>query len=402
VRAGTLLALLVTIGGLAAPPARAEDPPLVNWPALLPALAPPFTESTFDLCPDGSPRCLDATLAEMRRRLAAHDAACSDHALFLRNYQMVTLFYQRLAGTGFFQDDAYVAREDAIFARLYFDAEDAWRGGDRERVPEAWRIAFQAADERAVQGAGNLMLGINAHVQRDQPYMIAGLGLVDPQGRSRKPDHDKFNELLNTAYDDVIAQAVEWDDPDLARYEVPGTQADNLALFQIVAGWREGVWRNAERLVRAHSDAERRLVAESIERNAAEWARWIREEFRYRGPFNRASRDALCPKRAQRAAAEQVAPAAPAGAERCDAAPAVRRRGRRILVTSPCGGDLVIARRMRDSRCRFVTRSGRLGAPRRCGRPTVLADVRRFGTRPLPPGAYVVRSGRQRWRLRLR
>ncbi|HEV2062405.1 MAG TPA: DUF5995 family protein, partial [Solirubrobacteraceae bacterium] len=304
-RGGRLL-LFVALSALIAPPlARAEDPPLVNWPALLPALAPPFTESTFDTCPDGSPSCLDHTLRELRRRVAGHDAVCSDNALFPRNYRLVTEFYQRLAGTGFFSDDTYVAREDAIFAELFFAAEDAWARGEHDKVPEAWRHAFEAADRKEVQGAGNLLLGINAHVQRDQPYMIAGLGLVAPDGSSRKPDHDKFNELLNLAYDDVVRQAVEWDDPELAKYEVPGTQADNFTLFQMIAGWREGVWRNAERLVRARSDEERRLVAESIERNAAEWARWIREEFRYRPglPFSRGPREALCPKRAAHAAA---------------------------------------------------------------------------------------------------
>ncbi|HEX2087412.1 MAG TPA: DUF5995 family protein [Solirubrobacteraceae bacterium] len=406
-RAGTVSVLLVAVLALAAAPAApAEDPPLVNWPALLPALAPPFTESTFDICPDASPRCLDATLAEMRRRLIEHDAACSDTALFVRNYQLVTRFYQRFAGTGFFADDAYVAREDAIFAQLYFDAEDAWRRGEHDRVPEAWRIAFEAADRKEVQGAGNLLLGINGHVQRDQPYMIAGLGLVDPQGRSRKPDHDKFNELLNTAYDDVIAQAVEWDDPDLAMYEVPGTQADNLALFQIIASWREGVWRNAERLVRARSDEERRLVAESIERNAAEWARWIREEFRYRGPFTRANRDALCAKRAERAAADRAALArdgAPPRRVACTALPAFRVRGDRIVARSPCGGRIAIFRVTGDRRCQFVTARGGLGAPRSCGRPRwAFARVGTFRTKALPPGRYVARGGGGTWRLRVR
>ena len=301
-------ALFVTLAALVvAPAAHAEDPPLVNWPALLPALAPPFTESTFDICRDGAPTCLDATLKELRRRIALHDQACDDNALFARNYRLVTDFYERIRGTGFFQDDVWVAREDAIFASLYFAAEDNWQRGDEDKVPEAWRIAFQAADDKAVQGAGNLLLGINAHVQRDQPYMIAGLGLVDANGTSRKPDHDKFNELLNTAYDDVFAQAIEWDDPDLAMYDVPGTQGDNLLAFQSIASWREGVWRNAERLVRAQSDEERKLVAESIERNAAMWAEWIKDTFRYGGPFTREHREALCPKRAEHAAAELAA-----------------------------------------------------------------------------------------------
>ena len=391
--------------------ARGEDPPLVNWPALLPALAPPFTESTFDICPDGSPRCLDATLAEMGRRLAGHDAACSDNALFIRNYQLVTRFYQDLAGTGFFQDDAYVAREDAIFAQLYFDAEDAWRAGDHARVPEAWRIAFDAADRKEVQGAGNLLLGINAHVQRDQPYMIAGLGLVDEQGRSRKADHDKFNELLNAAYDDVYGQAVEWDDPDMAFYDPKETQGDNLLAFQTIAGWREGVWRNAERLVSARTDEERRLVAEAIETNAAQWAQRIRDTFRYGGPFTRASREALCAKRAERAAAErralEDAARSNAGAPdrpRCTIRAPIEVRGRRISVGARCLSPIRVAifRRTADRRCRFVTARGGLGAKRRCSRTRWLRADPILRTRPLPPGRYVVRVGGDRRRVTVR
>ena len=54
-------------------------------------------------------------------------------------------------------------------------------------VPRAWAIAFGAADERAMSAAGNLALGINAHVQRDLPFVLAAIGLVKPDGSSRKP-----------------------------------------------------------------------------------------------------------------------------------------------------------------------------------------------------------------------
>src|SRR5688500_7091555 len=119
-RVGRMLALCALLALVAAPAAHAEDPPPVNWPALLPALAPGFTPNTFDICRDGSPGCLDHTLRELRMRIIGHDERCSDNALFARNYRLITDFYERFRGTGFFQDDLYVAREDAIFAELYF------------------------------------------------------------------------------------------------------------------------------------------------------------------------------------------------------------------------------------------------------------------------------------------
>jgi hypothetical protein len=280
---------------LTAPAASADDPPEVNWPTVLPALAVGFTPEVFDDCRDGSPECVERTLAEMDRRLAEMDARCDHNALFLRNYRLITQVYADLPAD-FFDDPRWLANEDAVFARLYFEALDAWRAGRHEDVPEAWRIAFGAADDRAVQGAGDLLLGINAHVQRDMPFLLAGLGLVAPDGTSRKPDHDRMNRVLNASYDDVVAQAIEQDDPDLATYDVPGT-ADGFLEVQLVTGWREGVWRNAERLVRAGSDAERRVVAASIEAQAAASARLMRTMFPIGGPFTGARRDALCVER---------------------------------------------------------------------------------------------------------
>ena len=64
-----------------------------------------------------------------------------------------------------------------------------------------------------------------------------------------------------------------------------------MAGLELVKGWRELVWRNAERLLNAEDDAERRQVAEQIQANAANWARGIAavEQNGYR-----ATRDEYC------------------------------------------------------------------------------------------------------------
>src|SRR5688572_7700069 len=100
-RKGITCAVAVLASALSAGGARAEDPPFVNWPSLLPSLATGFTPSTFAQCADGSPECVQATLAEMRRRLAVFDAACDHRALFMRNYITVTEHYAALP-PGFF------------------------------------------------------------------------------------------------------------------------------------------------------------------------------------------------------------------------------------------------------------------------------------------------------------
>lgn len=291
------LAALAAVLALALPAAAsAEDAPYVPLTSLFPALPGQFTPSTWDDCADGDPACVDATLDEMYRRYFDHlDADCHHNAVFSLTYIRVTEDYARAAEAEppFFEEPEFLAHEDAVFARLYFDALDAWaegRGGD---VPPAWRVAFETAAERAVPAIGDMLLGMNAHVNRDMPFMLAGLGLVKPDGSSRKRDHDAFNERLNQLYDDVIAEIARRFDPSTAMWDPPGI-ADNLAAFQILPLWREGVWRNAELLTLATTPQARAGVAQWIETYAFLQAQMIRTMLEYRGGQTSAERDAHC------------------------------------------------------------------------------------------------------------
>jgi hypothetical protein len=62
-------------------------------------------------------------------------------------------------------------------------------------------------------------------------------------------------------------------DPMLGAFNEPWNPIDNVAGLELVKTWREGVWRNAERLVNASTPTERRRVARQIEAHAAAWAR---------------------------------------------------------------------------------------------------------------------------------
>jgi hypothetical protein len=66
---------------------------------------------------------------------------------------------------------------------------------------------------------------------------------------------------------------------------------DDIGGLEMVKGWREGVWRNAERLLAARTALARRRVTDSIETNAATWARLIAAG---EVPGYRARRDAYC------------------------------------------------------------------------------------------------------------
>src|SRR5215213_1549855 len=245
--------------------ARADDPPYIGWTELLPGLTTAYNPSSENACTAGRTACVNAVIREMRRRFDPLAASCDHDSIFSLAYLRTTEEYRRtIEDPTFFEDTAFVNHEDAVFAGLYFDAYDAWHTGRRAAVPPAWDIAFDAAADHAMPASGNLSLGINAHVQRDLPFALAAIGLVKPDGTSRKTDHDRVNQFLNRVTDDLYAEIARRFDPTIDDSDLPGT-ADDAAVFQLIPTWREIAWRNAERLVGASTDEERAEVAASIE-----------------------------------------------------------------------------------------------------------------------------------------
>ncbi len=285
-----LAAALLTSTGAA----RADDPPYIGWSQLLPGLTTEFTPSSANDCAAGRTHCVDAVIREMQRRFDPLAESCDHASIFALAYLRTTEEYRRtIEDPTFFEDTPFVNHEDAVFARLYFDAYDAWRGGRTTDVPPAWAIAFRAGHDHTVSAEGNLSLGINAHVQRDLPFVLAGIGLVKPDGSSRKPDHDRVNVFLNRVTDDLYAEIARRFDPTIDDTDLPGT-ADDAGVFQVIPTWREIAWRNAERLVAATTAEQRAQVADSIEAYAASQAQSIRLAEAYPPLQNSASRDAYC------------------------------------------------------------------------------------------------------------
>ena len=275
--------------------AVAEDPPFVGWSSLLPTLALPYDVTSTDDCAAGRVQCVDKVIREMSRRFEPLASSCDHDAIFALTYLRVTQEYRRTVETPtFFDDTPFVNHEDVIFARYYFAAHDAWEAGRTGEVPPAWRVAFDAAGDRAVSANGNLLLGINAHVQRDLPFVLYTVGLLRPDGTSRKPDHDRVDQILNRVTDDLIGEIARRFDPTIDDGNLP-TTLDDFTLFQIVAGWRETAWRHAELLALAPTPEARELVAQEIERYAESQARSIRAATGY-VPLTgaRAARDAYC------------------------------------------------------------------------------------------------------------
>jgi hypothetical protein len=287
-----LVAALFSAGGQRA---RADDPIFVDWPSLLPGLVDTYDPTSANDCVAGRPACVDATIREMRRRFEPLGQGCHHNAVFALAYLRTTQTYKWARDQpGYFNDTAWVNHEDAVFAKYYFNAYDNWAAGRHDQVPPAWRIAFNAAAARGVTGSGNLLLGMNAHVNRDLPIALANIGIATPDGQSRKADHDKVNQFLNTVVQPLLIELAARFDPNTVDIVTP-YGVGYAGLFQTLAAWRELAWRNAELLVAAPTAAAKALVIDEIETSAAAQATSLAAANSYAPPLiTSASRDAFC------------------------------------------------------------------------------------------------------------
>jgi hypothetical protein len=116
---------------------------------------------------------------------------------------------------------------------------------------------------------------MNAHIQRDLPVVLAGVGLVDEHGASRKPDHDRVDEILSAVLDGIEDELAARYDPMISLADASPSPADEEGALETLKAWREEAWRNAERLALAKTDAQRAKVMAQIETVSVAWARVI-------------------------------------------------------------------------------------------------------------------------------
>ena len=292
--AGAVTAAVVAVAvGVA--PARADTGPYVPWSTYLPAWSDQYVPSSANECVSGKPNCLKATRKELGRILAETAQSCSHDAVFALAYVRITQTYGWSRDIpGYYQDLPYMNHMDAVFAKYYTDAYYAYRAGNRAAVPQAWLTAFDAARDRTVTGVGDLLLGMNAHINRDLPFVLAASGLVTPDGVSGKGDYDKVEQFLNDATEAMMAEAAARFDPALDDANDP-LGATYAGIFQVISAARENAWRNAEALVSAPNPAARALVAANIEAEAQAAAQVLVASQRYLPPLtSTTSRDAYC------------------------------------------------------------------------------------------------------------
>ena len=285
VRAVALAVTAVVTLGLPPAPAQADgtDPlaqllsPTIVDPVigLLAALPAPYRPYTGPICASGDPQCIVDVIAEMEHRLQPLAATCSHDAIFSLAYLRVTQNVKAAADNGYFADRSWLTQVDAVFAQMYFDTMDTWRSGNSAAVPHAWRIALAASRDRTMSGLGDFMLNMNAHINNDFPYVLEKVGLTAADGSSHKPDHNAYNQRLDSLYHPVFDEEAARFDPMFNKFDLG--PLDELVVSTIMRGWREMVWRHAEALAATRGlPLLRTVVQKEIEEYAATQAQLIK------------------------------------------------------------------------------------------------------------------------------
>jgi len=294
IAAAALAAATGPVAGSVAAPSP-HPPPGLDWTQLMPPPPGPVSPQPHAVahCLKASLRCV-ATEVRRLKRLRAK-LGCDHRAIFATTYLVLTKKLRETLRAGprkLFRYPRYLYYEDALFADIYFWTTHAHEHG--AAVAPAWRIAYATAASGNANAAQDMLLGINAHVQNDMPFVIAALGEKTPSGSSRLADHEAVNEVLARAYGPVVHAIRNRYDPVVGITNSDATPLDDFAGLALVANWRDTVWREAGELDAATTQAERDQVASQIEQNAATWATAIATANLGLPPGYRAQRDAYC------------------------------------------------------------------------------------------------------------
>jgi len=223
-------------------------------------------------------RSMDDLLLVMQHHLKRLESAHDNRAAFLRVYFTMSGFVRQRLDEAFFIDGAWIERVAVRFAWWYFDALDRYERGDNP--PPAWGYAFNTAARRQGFLLQDVLLGMNAHINNDLPLVVEAMLREEDDDAPyhairRRFDHDQINRALYLVIPRVEEELAE----HYGRLIRPlgwmtGTLDQALSLYGLKT-WRENVWRNAQSLLAARTEAERDLVIGWIQTDALHVARSI-------------------------------------------------------------------------------------------------------------------------------
>jgi hypothetical protein len=205
--------------------------------------------------------------AELRDR---QDRRC----MFLTLYRVVSTEMRQQVAARAFDDNEWVHRYAVAFANLYREAFEAYEAGQRNRVPKAWLLCFDAAAAGRTLVLQNVFLGVNAHVNHDLAYALFGIS-IEPDRAGRYRDHSAVNRVLGSVTERATAQLASLYAPGLTALDDCAGQLDEmLSMFSLEVA-RESAWESALGLTNARGEFERGVVTKLIGSRAAVMSRLL-------------------------------------------------------------------------------------------------------------------------------
>lgn len=218
-------------------------------------LPPPF-RSVHDVA--GGLLELEDALVEMK----------DPRGVFVTAYLVITQTLRTWIDRKAFLENEATANYVVAFANAYRRALARYEAGTPPAAPKAWRQSFDACSSRDASLFQQLMLGINAHINHDLPYVIIKAG-IDVESERCYRDHSKIDEALNLAVPIVRQRIAARHRRSLRLYNCLYGRAVDAAVSEAFQRARRHAWNLARALHRAKERDERQRVGLTIGDRAA-------------------------------------------------------------------------------------------------------------------------------------
>jgi CRP-like cAMP-binding protein len=221
---------------------------------------------------------------QMARVVQHWERQADARAVFLRCYWTMTGAMLQALEEERFGDPTWVFALLNRFADFYFDALTSYelvrhdRPDPSRTVPEAWRLAFALTEGRGAGIVAQLLCGVNAHINRDLPFVLYELfanswaELSEEQRQTRHADYDLINDVIAGTADAVQHDVVERYGHLvrlLSRLGGPASTLMGSGLGQIIVSWRDDAWGRGLALVGEADESGRQRMALEIEHAAS-------------------------------------------------------------------------------------------------------------------------------------
>lgn len=215
----------------------------------------------------------------IERMVALRDDLSGDpRQVFIAAYHKMTLRMREALVSGRFLDKDWTGAVTIRFAELYFEAEHAWRH-DPEACPTPWKRTFELITSGQVGVLRNLLMGMNAHINRDLPHALAevihAFGDATRQGEGppsitpetlvrRRFDHDLVNEVLTESIDLVQDEVTTRFSSGLKLLDALALRSDEVLAEASLRYVRWQVWHQATALALARNPDESTVISAAI------------------------------------------------------------------------------------------------------------------------------------------